>query len=148
MWRQKVDPKISDLLNPKSYFQLTFSLQNETNKNSGSTGQVYSAIALLCIARISLIDQTKNNKPNKGIRFMPVDEAEGLGSNYEMLSNIAKNEDYQIISMSINPVGEFEEGNHFIYMLNEPEDESLKINGVPFAQFTEEGINENIHNYF
>ncbi len=145
---KKVDPKISDLLNPKSYFQLTFSLQNETNKNSGSTGQVYSAIALLCIARISLIDQTKNNKPNKGIRFMPVDEAEGLGSNYEMLSNIAKNEDYQIISMSINPVGEFEEGNHFIYMLNEPEDESLKINGVPFAQFTEEGIDENIHNYF
>lgn len=145
---KKVDPKISDLLNPKSYFQLAFSLQNETNKNSGSTGQVYSAIALLCIARISLIDQTKNNKPNKGIRFMPVDEAEGLGSNYEMLSNIAKNEDYQIISMSINPVGEFEEGNHFIYMLNEPEDESLKINGTPFAQFTEEGINENIHNYF
>ncbi|WP_288445453.1 hypothetical protein [uncultured Chryseobacterium sp.] len=145
---KKVDPKISDLLNPKSYFQLTFSLQNETNKNSGSTGQVYSAIALLCIARISLIDQTKNNKPNKGIRFMPVDEAEGLGSNYEMLSNIAKNEDYQIISMSINPVGEFEEGNHFIYMLNEPEDENLKINGVPFAQFTEEGIDENIHNYF
>lgn len=145
---KKIDPKIPDLLNPKNYFQLTFSLQNETNKSSGSTGQVYSAIALLCIARISLIDQAKTNKSNKGIRFMPVDEAEGLGSNYEMLSNIAKNEDYQIISMSINPVGEFEEGNHFIYVLNEPEDENLKINGVPFAQFTEEGINENIHNYF
>ena len=129
---KKIDPKIPDLLNPKNYFQLTFSLQNETNKSSGSTGQVYSAIALLCIARISLIDQAKTNKSNKGIRFMPVDEAEGLGSNYEMLSNIAKNEDYQIISMSINPVGEFEEGNHFIYVLNEPEDENLKINNSVF----------------
>ena len=56
---------------------------------------------------------------------MPVDEAEGLGSNYEMLSNIARSEDYQIVSMSINPVGEFEEGSHYIYMLNEPEDEEV-----------------------
>ena len=144
---KKTDPKIEDLLNPKKYFELSFSLQKDNIKNSGSTGQVYSAIALLCIARISLIEQGEGTKKRKGVRFMPVDEAEGLGSNYEMLSNIAKNEDYQIISMSINPVGEFENGSHYIYMLNEPEDDEIRINGVPFAQFTEEGLSENVHEY-
>lgn len=144
---KKSDPKIEDLLNPKKYFELSFSLQKDNIKNSGSTGQVYSAIALLCIARISLIEQGDGNKKRKGVRFMPVDEAEGLGSNYEMLSNIARSEDYQIVSMSINPVGEFEEGSHYIYMLNEPEDDEVRINGVPFAQFTEEGVAENIHEY-
>ncbi len=144
---KKINPKITDLLNPKMYFTLSFSLQKDKVKNSGSTGQVYSAIALLCIARISLIEQDDGNKQERGIRFMPVDEAEGIGSNYEMLSNIAKNEDYQIISMSINPVGEFEEGSHYIYMLNEPEDEEVPINGIPFAQFIEERITENILEY-
>lgn len=144
---KKIDPKIEDLLNPKKYFELSFSLQKDSIKTGGSTGQVYSAIALLCIARISLIEQVEGTKKRKGIRFMPVDEAEGLGSNYEMLSNIARNEDYQIVSMSINPVGEFEEGSHYIYMLNEPEDEEVRINGVPFAQFTEDGVSENIHQY-
>ena len=144
---KKADPKIEDLLNPKKYFELSFSLQKDNIKNSGSTGQVYSAIALLCIARISLIEQGEGTKKRKGVRFMPVDEAEGLGSNYEMLSNIAKNEDYQIVSMSINPVGEFENGSHYIYMLNEPEDDEIRINGVPFAQFTEEGLSENVREY-
>lgn len=144
---KKSNPKIQDLLNPKKYFELSFSLQKDNIKNSGSTGQVYSAIALLCIARISLIEKDEGGKRRKGVRFMPVDEAEGLGSNYEMLSNIAKKEDYQIISMSINPVGEFEEGNHYIYMLNEPEDETVRINGEPFAQFTEEEITKNIQEF-
>ena len=142
---KKSDPKIEDLLNPKKYFELSFSLQKDNIKSSGSTGQVYTAIALLCIARISLIEQEQGNRKRKGVRFMPVDEAEGLGSNYEMLSNIAKSEDYQIISMSINPVGEFETGSHYIYMLNEPEDEEIRINGMPFAQFTEDGITSNIN---
>lgn len=144
---KKADPKIEDLLNPKKYFELSFSLQKDNIKTSGSTGQVYSAIALLCIARISLIEKGEGSKKRKGVRFMPVDEAEGLGSNYEMLSNIAKNEDYQIVSMSINPVGEFESGSHYIYMLNEPEDDEIRINGVPFAQFTEEGLSENVRDY-
>ena len=144
---KKGDPKITDLLNPKKYFELGFSLQKDNIKNSGSTGQVYSAVALLCIARISLIEKDENGKRRDGVRFMPVDEAEGLGSNYEMLSNIAKKEDYQIISMSINPVGEFEEGNHYIYMLNEPEDESVPINGNPFAQFSEQEIARNIQEF-
>ena len=144
---KKANPKIQDLLNPKKYFELSFSLQKDNIKNSGSTGQVYSAIALLCIARISLIERDEGGKRRKGVRFMPVDEAEGLGSNYEMLSKIAKKEDYQIISMSINPVGEFEDGSHYIYMLNEPEDETVRINGMPFAQFTENEITQNIQEF-
>ena len=36
---------------------------------------------------------------------MPIDEAEGLGSNYEMLHALAQKENYQIITMSIETAG-------------------------------------------
>lgn len=112
--------KADDLLNPKSYFDLEFDLRLENNtSNDGSTGQTYAATALLGIARLSHVEKTSQGKRPKGIRFMPVDEAEGLGSNYNLLYEIAKEEDYQIISMSIEPVGDFREKEQYIYILNE-----------------------------
>lgn len=35
---------------------------------------------------------------------MPIDEAEGIGSNFDLLERIAEAKDYQLISMSINPL--------------------------------------------
>jgi exonuclease SbcC len=78
---------------------------------------------------------------------MPIDEAAGLGTNYDMLSKIAKEEKFQVVTMSIEPVGEFEKGEHIIYTLNEPEDKELKINAPAFGQFTEEGIVDNLEEY-
>jgi hypothetical protein len=144
---RKQNPKIHELLNPKNYFQLSFDLIRNNMTSKGSNSQVYSATALLCIARMSLIEKDASKKRLPGLRFMPIDEAEGLGSNYEMLSEIAKSEDYQIVSMSINPVGEFEEGNQYTYMLHEPEDEELRINGDTFAQFKEEGLIEHLEDF-
>jgi ABC-type dipeptide/oligopeptide/nickel transport system ATPase component len=92
-----IKPKIEDLLNPNSYFNLSFKMESHaTGKtNSGSTGQTYAATALLCIARLSLVNRTAvSQKKPPGIRFMPVDEAEGLGSNFDMLYEIAREFDW------------------------------------------------------
>nr|WP_321230241.1 hypothetical protein [uncultured Psychroserpens sp.] len=78
-------------MNPKSYFDLVFELKLENEEvNSGSNGQTYAENALLCLARLSLIEQ----KDKEGLKIMPIDEAEGLGSNYDMLHELAKKEEY------------------------------------------------------
>ncbi|MBF9253239.1 hypothetical protein I2I11_08045 [Pontibacter sp. 172403-2] len=110
----KVSPE--DLLNPKSYFDLDFDLKLDSGaSNAGSQGQTYTANALLGLARLSLIEKEKR----KGLRVMPIDEAEGLGGNYDMLHKLAKQEHYQIISMSIETAGDILEGEQYIYIMNE-----------------------------
>lgn len=110
------DAEPEDLINPKSYFDLEFDLKLDNgDSNSGSNGQTYTGNALLGLARLSLIE----NKKRKGIKIMPIDEAEGLGSNYDMLHQLAKDEGYQIISMGIETTGDIIEGEQFIYIMNE-----------------------------
>lgn len=125
------------LLNPFSYYNLNYYITTQDGTlNSGSTGQTYSALALLCIAKLSLLDNGKVGKDNRGLRFMNIDETESIGSNFDMLSDIAKEYDYQIISMSINPL-KLDEGKQYIYQLNR----NLKydqINHHPAGIFTKE----------
>ena len=84
-------------------------MHNDKGKsNKGSTGQTYAAIALLCIARLTIIGNQKQGKANTGLRFMPIDEAEGLGTNFDLLYDIAQEFDYQIISFSINPIRRYQ----------------------------------------
>lgn len=110
----KVQP--DDLMNPKSYFDLEFDLKLDNDEiNSGSNGQTYAANALLCLARLSLIEEKDKN----GLKIMPIDEAEGLGSNYDMLHELAKKEEYQILTMAIETAGEIIEGGQYIYIMNE-----------------------------
>lgn len=126
-------PKIEELLNPKSYYGLKFSIKtNQGKKNDGSTSQTYSAIALLCMGKLALIDkQSKKGKYKKAIRFMAIDEAEGLGSNFDMLYKIAIANDYQILSLSINP-NKIDAENQNIYLLhNSLEDENVNYDPVP-----------------
>ncbi|MFC4634649.1 hypothetical protein ACFO3O_12060 [Dokdonia ponticola] len=106
------------LLNPFSYYNLDYSIVTKSGKrNSGSTGQTYTSIALLCIAKLSLKNGSSTNKePILGLRFMSIDEAEGIGSNFDMLSKIAKLFDYQIISLSISP-NKLKRENQYIYRL-------------------------------
>ncbi|MGA6118708.1 hypothetical protein [Sphingobacterium anhuiense] len=108
--------KIEDLLNPKSYFNLEFKLQLDSGeRNSGSNSQAYSGYALLGLARLALIGS--HDLP--GIKIMPIDEAQGLGSNYEMLRQVALEEKYQILSMSIESAGDTRDGEQYIYVLSE-----------------------------
>lgn len=123
------DITLEDLLNPNSYIELSLDMKSRTGRNNkGSTGQTYAAIALLCIARLSIVGN-KNKGKEVGLRFMPIDEAEGLGSNFDLLSDIAKEHDYQILTFSINPLGRYNEQH--VYILNRNPDAEEEINYAP-----------------
>ncbi len=132
------DITIKELLDPNSYLELSLEMQDPRGKsNKGSTGQTYAAIASLCIARLSIVG-SKNYEKDSGIRFMPIDEAEGLGSNFDLLYEIAQKYDYQIITFSINPLGRYDE--QFIYILHRNLDADININYTPMSIRSKEDI--------
>lgn len=112
--------EVKHLLNPKSYFNIDFSMRKSDGTiNSGSTGQTYAAIALLCIARLSLIEKkASGGKVARGLRIMPIDETENIGSNFSMLEKIAHNYDYQIAVISRHPLDDYSEKGRYQYILN------------------------------
>ncbi|GGK19097.1 hypothetical protein GCM10007962_11610 [Yeosuana aromativorans] len=137
----KVEPE--DLMNPKSYFDLVFELKLENEEvNSGSNGQTYAANALLCLARLSLIEE----RDKEGLKIMPIDEAEGLGSNYDMLHELAKKEKYQIITMAIETAGEITENGQYIYIMNENNLANVDSFVPPLGIFSEQ-VTEDIDQY-
>lgn len=92
---------IDKLLNPKTYFDLSVSLtdQNE-NEIPGSTGETYSAISLLGIARLSVVQ--KEQRP--GLRFIILEEIGSLdNTNFNTFPAIADEFNYQIITMAVHP---------------------------------------------
>jgi hypothetical protein len=150
---KNVKPDIKKLTNPKSYFDLSISLKTPKGEDApGSNGQNYTMLALLCIARLSIIDSDrlnrKDRKIKRGVRFMTIDEVAGLGENFDMLYELAKNYDYQILTMTIDPIGRFEEGKQNIYTLrknNNPEFHN--VNPTPLAQFSYDQIIEKLEDY-
>lgn len=92
---------IAKLLNPKTYFALEVKLTDENEKEiPGSTGETYSAIALLGIARLSFVQAEKR----KGLRFIILEEIGSLdNSNFNTFPAIAKEFNYQIITMAPHP---------------------------------------------
>ncbi|MDC6361629.1 MULTISPECIES: hypothetical protein [Flavobacteriaceae] len=137
----KVEPE--DLMNPKSYFDLVFELKLENEEvNSGSNGQTYAANALLCLARLSLIEEEGRD----GLKIMPIDEAEGLGSNYDMLHELAKEEKYQIVTMAIETAGEITYNGQYIYIMNENNLADVDSFVPPLGIFSDE-VTEDIDLY-
>ncbi len=129
-----IKPTYRELLNPKSYYDLSFTIESNKGKTSGSTSQTYASIALLCIARLSLIENENSTKAKLGVRFIPIDEAEGLGSNFDMLYDIAKDNHYQLLSLSILP-NKTNKGDQNIYLLQNNDDEDKKVNYEPIPIF-------------
>lgn len=128
---RSLKPQIKELLNPKSYYGLKFSMRTAKGKrNDGSTSQTYAAIALLCMGKLSLIDK-KATKQKKAIRFMAIDEAAGLGSNFDMLYKIAELNDYQLLSLSISPNKIDARKQNIYLLLNSVEDEEINYDPVP-----------------
>ena len=127
--------KVRQLLNPYSYYTLDYELITQSGKkNSGSTGQTYTSLALLCIAKLSLIKDGKTDD-NRGLRFLSIDEAEGIGSNFDTLKVIANKYDYQVISLGISP-NKLSKKNQYIYRLSKRKDEE-RINHHPSVIFCE-----------
>jgi DNA repair protein SbcC/Rad50 len=150
---KNVKPDIKKLTNPKSYFDLSISLKTPKGDDApGSNGQNYTMLALLCIARLSIIDSDrasrKDRKMKRGVRFMTIDEVAGLGENFDMLYDLAKNYDYQILTMTIDPIGRFEEGKQNIYTLRKNNNPDFhNINPTPLAQFSYDKIVEKLEDY-
>ena len=134
---------VEQLLDPNSYLELNLEMQNSSGRsNKGSTGQTYAAIALLCIARLSIVGNKNLEKGTSGLRFMPIDEAEGLGTNFDMLNDIAQKYDYQTITFSINPLGRYDD--QFIYILHQDPYIDEEINYTPMAIFSKADISDDL----
>jgi exonuclease SbcC len=88
---------IAQLLDPKTYFHLSTKLENESGEDiSGSTGESYSAIALLGVARLS----TQKTK-QKGLRFIILEELGSMdNTNFNIFPSIAEEFQYQIVTMA------------------------------------------------
>ena len=99
-------------------------------------------------SRLTIIGNQKQGKANTGLRFMPIDEAEGLGTNFDLLYDIAQEFDYQIISFSINPLGRYQENERFIYILQENPATDDEVNYSPMAIFSREDIQEDLITWF
>lgn len=89
---------IDKLLNPKTYFELSAKLTDQFGTEvPGSTGETYSAIALLGIARLSAVQREKRN----GLRFIILEELGSLdNTNFNTFPAIAKEFQYQIVTMA------------------------------------------------
>jgi hypothetical protein len=92
---------VEKLLNPKTYFDLSVRLSDQDGQEiPGSTGESYSTIALLGIARLSLVQ----SETRKGIRFIILEEIGSLdNTNFNTFPTIAREYDYQIITMAPHP---------------------------------------------
>lgn len=73
---------------------------------------------------------------------MPIDEAEGLGSNFDLLNEIAQKYDYQIVTFAINPLGRYD--GQFIYILHRNPDVDANINLTPMAIRSRIDIKDNL----
>lgn len=96
--RLKDKVPIEKLLNPKTYFDLSAKLTDQFGEEvSGSTGETYSAIALLGIARLSAVQK----ETRRGLRFIILEELGSLdNTNFNTFPAIAEEFQYQIITMA------------------------------------------------
>ncbi|HEX9980150.1 MAG TPA: hypothetical protein VGB50_06265 [Flavobacterium sp.] len=113
-YRRKIN--FGELLDPKTYFGLEAKLENEAGdkETPGSTGETYAAVVLLGIGRLSKV-QTESRK---GIKFIILEETANLdATNFSTFPELAKEHDYQIITMTPKPYGSDAPGSWFLHHL-------------------------------
>lgn len=129
-YRERI--RLSDLLDPKTYFELEALLTDENNKEiPGSTGETYTAIVLLGIGRLSKVETSGR----KGIKFIILEETASLDkTNFNTFPNIAGEFGYQIITMTPRPYGSDSEYGWYLHHLI-PDAENTDINCEPCSYF-------------
>jgi hypothetical protein len=150
----RFDAKANEILNPFNYYEASAIIADPNdNPSPGSSGQNYGMLALLCIAKLSIVEgKTKNifDKIESGIRILPIDEVAGLGENFNMLYEIAQRLDYQIFTMTIaaNDLS-FENGKQIYYEFIKNSDEKLfDYNEGIQACFSKENLITDIETHF
>ncbi len=112
-----VDADTSQLLNPKFYFTLKVRMEDEQGKkNTGSGGQAYTALALLCIGRLSIVQ--KHQEKNQGIKFIIIEELSNIDdTNFNIFPDIARQFGYQLMTMTPKPFGSYTNDEWYLHML-------------------------------
>ena len=150
----KFDAKASEILNPFNYYDVSAIIVDPSDIESpGSAGQNYGKLALLCIVTLSINEGRLKNtfdKIGEGIRILPIDEVGGLGSNFDMLYDIAQKLDYQIFTMTIKSQDlDFEDGKQICYeFIPNSNPEYANINAGVQATFSKSGLIDDINTHF
>lgn len=146
--------RADEILNPYNYYTAKALIEDPSGTgNPGSTGQNYGLLALLCIAKLSIIEGRKLNRIDDiqpGIRILPIDEVAGLGENFDMLYEIAQKLDYQIFTMTITANDlNFEDGKQYYYQFIKSSDKNNhEYNDGVLACFSKDNLIEDIENFF
>jgi len=112
-----VDADPIRLLDPKFYFTLKVKMEDEEGEaNTASGGQAYTALALLCIGRLSIVQ--KDQDQNQGIKFIIIEELSNIDdTNFNIFPEIAKQFGYQLITMTPKPFGSYNDEEWYLHML-------------------------------
>ena len=123
--------ELEDLLNPKFYFELRVGLYDDKgNRYSGSGGQAYTALALLCIGRLSVIQREKDRP---GVRFIIIEELSNIDdTNFNLFPQIAEQFGYQLLTMTPKPFGTYSEDSWFLHMLVRGKDKDINYQPMSF----------------
>lgn len=123
--------ELEDLLNPKFYFELRVGLYDDKgNRYSGSGGQAYTALALLCIGRLSVIQREKDRP---GVKFIIIEELSNIDdTNFNLFPQIAEQFGYQLMTMTPKPFGSYTEENWFLHMLVRGKDKDINYQPMSF----------------
>ncbi len=124
--------KFSDLLDPKTYFDLSTRLLDKDGiDQTGSTGQSYTAIVLLGIGRLSIVQK----EDRKGVKFLILEEVSNMDKgNFNTFPNIAKEFGYQMLTMTPEPYGSNENEGWYLHHLIEGY-EDVNINYAPPSSY-------------
>jgi hypothetical protein len=137
--------KLKELLDPKTYFELSVKLVDEDNiEIPGSTGETYSAIVLLGIARLSKVQTVSRN----GVRFIILEESSNLDiTNFNTFPKIAKEYGYQIITMTPKPYGSDTSDSWYLHHLIKGKDDKNINHPVPASYFKTKNTRETLTKY-
>ncbi len=137
--------KFSDLLDPKTYFDLSTRLLDKDGVDqTGSTGQSYTAIVLLGIGRLSIVQK----EDRKGVKFLILEEVSNMDKgNFNTFPNIAKEFGYQMLTMTPEPYGSNENEGWYLHHLIEGY-EDVNINyAMPSSYFKTNESREDLLDY-
>ncbi len=125
------DCEMADLLDPKFYFDLRVGLYDDQgNRYPGSGGEAYTALALLCIGRMSVIQRDKNRQ---GVRFILLEELSNIDdTNFGLFPEIAKMFGYQLMTMTPKPFGSYSESEWYLHMLIRGKDKNINYQPMSF----------------
>jgi hypothetical protein len=146
------EAKANEILDPFNYYTARAKLIDSTGTEKAPTGGTgYGLLALIGIAKLSLVEGNKNiRNVKRGIRILPVDEVAGLGGNFEMLYDLAQELDYQIFTMTISPQDlKFRDGEQIYYeFIGSANPEKPYLNEGVYACFSKTDQTIDIEKYF